>query len=94
MSIKKKDIIHKISADLDVSLIVAEGIYNTIIDEMMAELGNGETVKLSGFGSFQVVTRQPKLGRNPRTGDRLQIPKHLSVKFKMGKNLIKAMNAA
>ena len=92
MGIKKKDIVHKLATELDVALGEAENIYNVVIDEIIGKLGEGTNVKLSGFGSFQVVTRQPKLGRNPRTGDRLQIPKHTSVKFKMGKNLINAMN--
>lgn len=89
---KKKDVIQRIAADLDLSLSDAEQVYRTIIDEMLLQLGKGKTVKLSGFGSFQVVARQPKLGRNPRTGSRLQIPQHMSVKFKMGKNLIRTLN--
>jgi nucleoid DNA-binding protein len=89
---KKKDVIQRIASDLDLSLNDAEQVYRTIIDELLQQLSKGKTVKLSGFGSFQVVSRQPKLGRNPRTGRRLQIPQHTSVKFKMGKNLIRTLN--
>lgn len=93
MSVKKEKIIREIAAELNKSLSDAEGIYSTIVSEMITQLGKGNTVKLSGFGTFQVVNRQPKLGRNPRTGDRLFIPNHKSIKFKMGKNLLSGLNS-
>lgn len=93
MSIKKDNIIKGIAAELNKSLSEAEGIYGTIVSEMISQLGKGNTVKLSGFGTFQVVSRQPKLGRNPRTGARLHIPQHKSVKFKMGKHLLRGLNS-
>lgn len=93
MSIKKENIIRGIADELDKTLSDAEGIYSTIVGEVISQLGKGNTVKLSGFGTFEVVSRQPKLGRNPRTGDRLYIPQHKSVKFKMGKHLFSGLNS-
>ena len=92
MGVKKRHIIRRIASELNVSLTEADKIYNVIIDEMLEQLGKRRAVKLSGFGSFQVVNREPKLGRNPRTGERLHIPRHASVKFKMGKHLMNVLN--
>jgi DNA-binding protein HU-beta len=92
VGLRKKDLVQRISAELEMSLADAEEIYDAIIVEMLRQLGEGDTVKLSGFGSFQIVSREPKLGRNPRTGERLKIPRHTSVKFKMGKSLLRVMN--
>lgn len=94
MGIKKRHIIRQIADELKTSLVEAEKIYDIIIAEMTNQLGKQRTVKLSGFGSFRVVKRQPKLGRNPRTGDRLHIPGHASVKFKMGKHLVNELNGS
>ena len=94
MGVKKRHIIRRIASELSVPLAEADKIYTVIVDEMLEQLGKRKAVKLSGFGSFQVVHRQPKLGRNPRTGERLHIPKHASVKFKMGKHLINVLNGS
>ena len=84
---RKSDAIDVIAAEMGTSRSRAEEIYKRIISLMIAQLGKGNRVTLSGFGTFEVVTRRPKLGRNPRTGDRLMIPQHLAVKFRMGKTL-------
>ncbi|HUX08057.1 MAG TPA: HU family DNA-binding protein [Acidobacteriota bacterium] len=84
---RKSDAIDVIAAELDTSRSRAEEIYKRIVNLMITHLGKGNRVTLSGFGTFEVVTRRPKLGRNPRTGDRLMIPQHLAVKFRMGKTL-------
>jgi DNA-binding protein HU-beta len=84
---RKHDAIGVIARELGVPRLRAEEIYGKIIDQMITQLGKGNRVTLSGFGTFEIVTRRPKLGRNPRTGDRLMIPQHLAVKFRMGKTL-------
>jgi DNA-binding protein HU-beta len=88
---RKKDGLDVIADELQVSRARAEEIYTSIIQNMLTQLGKGNRVTLSGFGTFEVVTRKPKLGRNPRTGERLMIPQHLSVRFRMGKSLLRAM---
>jgi len=50
-------------------------------------LARGEKVTLVGFGTFRVVERRPRRGRNPRTGQTIQIPAKKVPRFKPGKNL-------
>lgn len=53
----------------------------------------GDKVQLVGFGSFDVVERAARTGRNPQTGDSIQIPASKAPKFKAGKALKEAVNA-
>ncbi len=89
---RKKDAVSDISEKLSVNLSRAEEIYNFIISQLIEQLGKGNRVTLSSFGSFQVVMRHSKLGVNPRNGEKLQIPQHLSVKFKMSRKLGQSIN--
>lgn len=55
-------------------------------------LANGENVHLVGFGNFEVVERNERMGRNPKTGEEAVIPASKAVKFKAGKNLKAIVN--
>jgi DNA-binding protein HU-beta len=88
---RKNDAINVIASELGISRARAEEVYETVIGQMITQLAKGNRVTLSGFGTFEVVTRRPKLGRNPRTGDRLMIPQHQAVKFRMGKTLLRGL---
>ncbi|MFP4071576.1 MAG: HU family DNA-binding protein [Desulfovibrionales bacterium] len=68
----------------------AETVYDVTIASIREELGRGEQVTLRGFGTFSVVTRAARLGRNPQTGAPIQIPESKVVKFVPGKNLKEA----
>ncbi len=55
-------------------------------------LANGDTVQMVGFGSFSIAERQARKGRNPKTGEAIDIPAKNAVKFKAGKLLNDAIN--
>lgn len=55
-------------------------------------LANGEKVQLVGFGSFTVVARAARKGRNPKTGETIQIEAKNAIRFKAGKGLAEAVN--
>ena len=59
-----------------------------------ASLKSGQDVKIAGFGNFQVAKRAASMGRNPRTGEPVQIPAAKLPKFKAGKALKDMVNAA
>lgn len=71
----------------------AEEAVNTILATMMEALGNKEPVQLTGFGSFKTSKRNARTGRNPRTGEPLEIPESRTVTFKPGKELKEMLNA-
>ena len=69
-----------------------EHIVNAILDEITDALSRGDRVELRGFGAFSVELRDARLGRNPRTGDSVQVEeKHIPF-FKTGKQLRERLN--
>lgn len=69
-----------------------ERIVTTVFDEIAAALARGDRVELRGFGAFSVKRREPRTGRNPRTGDAVQVAaKHVPF-FKTGKLLRDRIN--
>ena len=73
------------------TLAQAEKAYDKLFDIIGATLKGGDAVTISGFGSFKVVNRKERQGRNPRTGDALQIPASKTVKFTPAKALKESM---
>jgi len=69
------------------TLAQAEAAYDKLFDILGAALKNGDAVGISGFGSFKVVQRKARKGRNPQTGQEIQIPTSKTVKFTPGKAL-------
>ncbi len=64
-----------------------EVVVNTIFDSMTQALKEGERIEIRGFGSFQVKTRDAREGRNPKTGEPVQISAKRTPFFKVGKEL-------
>ncbi len=64
---------------------------DAVFDSITHALKKGDDVRLAGFGTFAVVVRKAKEGRNPRTGAKIQIPAGKSPKFKPGKPLKEAI---
>ena len=65
----------------------AEKALNAAIDAITAALVAGDKVQVSGFGIFEVKEREARVGRNPRTGEAMEIPAGRTPVFKAGKNL-------
>jgi DNA-binding protein HU-beta len=63
-----------------------------VFEEITNSLKQEDEVRLVGFGTFSVATRAASEGRNPRTGERIQIPASKQPKFKAGKGLKDALN--
>ena len=64
-----------------------EVVVNTIFDSMTQALKEGERIEIRGFGSFQVKVREAREGRNPKTGEPVQISAKRTPFFKVGKEL-------
>ena len=65
----------------------AELSVKVIIDAMSDNLAIGERIEIRGFGSFSLNYRPPRLGRNPKTGAKVQVPEKYAPHFKAGKEL-------
>ncbi len=70
-----------------------ERIVSTIFDEITAALARGDRVELRGFGAFSVKRRDARTGRNPRTGESVQVDEKFIPFFKTGKQLRERLNA-
>ncbi|HPW45096.1 MAG TPA: integration host factor subunit beta [bacterium] len=71
-----------------------EVIVNTIFDSMTDSLKSGERIEIRGFGSFEVRTRKPRIGRNPKTGMSVDVGQRKVPFFKVGKELRERVNKA
>lgn len=71
-----------------------ENIVNAILDEITEALAGGDRVELRGFGAFSVKNRGARVGRNPRTGERVEVEEKWVPFFKTGKDLRDRLNAS
>ena len=85
----KTDLIAAVAEASGVSKKDAERVLNASIDKITQELARGGRVHLSGFGIFEVKSRQAKIGRNPATREPVQIPATRVPTFKPSQNLKK-----
>ena len=72
----------------------AEIIVDAVFGSIVETLHRGEKVELRGFGCFRLRRREPRRGRNPRTGDRVDVPSKRVAYFKPGKELRELINRA
>ena len=88
MSINKKDLIEIIAKEQDqLPYRDIELSIKTIIKSMVNSLKKGERIEIRGFGSFSLRYRKPRLGRNPKSGQSVNIEERYVPHFKPGKNL-------
>lgn len=69
-----------------------ETIVDTIFDGMKEALARGEKIEIRGFGNFKTKHRRAKLARNPRTGEKVEVPEKRAIHFKIGKPFHQALN--
>ena len=88
----KADVVDSIAERADLSKKQAADAFDAAIDTITELLKSGERVQLPGFGSFSVSHRAARTGRNPKTGEAIQIAASRAAKFKMGKELKESLN--
>ncbi|CAH7355767.1 DNA-binding protein HU-alpha [Vibrio chagasii] len=89
----KTTLIDNIAAKADLTKAQAKAALEAVLETTTETLAAGEEVALVGFGTFKVNTRAARTGRNPRTGDEIQIAEAKVPAFKAGKALKDAVNA-
>ncbi len=86
----KGDLVEALAKKTKCSKACANDCLNIILDEITKSLAKGKSVVLTGFGTFSVVRRKARTGRNPQTGATIKIPARTVPKFKAGKKLKEA----
>lgn len=88
----KADLVEKIAKDVDIAKAVAERVLNSILQNITKAVTKGDSVQLIGFGTFTSGKRAARVGRNPKTGEAIQIPAAKTVKFTAGKAFKDSVN--
>jgi DNA-binding protein HU-beta len=90
--VNKSELIEAIAEEADLSKAAAGRALDAVINSVVGALKSGEAVSLVGFGTFAVKARAARTGRNPQTGDTIQIAAANIPSFKAGKALKDAVN--
>lgn len=83
----KTDLIDKVAEKSELSKKDAGKAVDAVFETIMETLGTGENVQIIGFGNFEVRDRAARKGRNPQTGEEIQIPASKVPAFRAGKAL-------
>jgi integration host factor subunit beta len=89
----KADLVEEVIRTSNLSKKHAEIIVNTVFHSIIAALQRDDKIELRGFGSFRVRRRRSRQGRNPKTGDRVEVPAKRIPYFKPGKELKDLINS-
>jgi len=89
----KAELIEDVSRAAELSRKDSETIVETIFDSIVKSLRIGDKIEIRGFGSFRTRQRNPRIGRNPKTGARVDVPAKKIPYFKPSKELKDLVNA-
>ncbi len=88
----KAELVDEVAQSTQLTKKHAELIVNTVFESIVHSLQDGEKIELRGFGSFRIRHRGPRIGRNPKTGERVEVPSKRIPYFKPGKDLKRLLN--
>ena len=88
----KAELVDEVARTIQVTKKQAETIVNVVFDSIVESLRNGEKIELRGFGSFRLRSRKSRTGRNPKTGEKVEVPSKKIPYFKPGKELKELIN--
>ena len=91
-NMNKKGLIEAVMKAADIETkAAAERAVDAVFDTIVKTMGRGEEVAITGFGTFRVAKRAAREGRNPKTGEKIQIKASIKPKFRAGKLLKEAV---
>jgi integration host factor subunit alpha len=93
MTLTKVDIVEKVSSRCGYSKLEAHELVENVFDTIKNALEGGENVKISGFGNFVLRDKRSRKGRNPQTGDAMEISARRVMSFKVSQVLKEAINS-
>ena len=88
----KADLVEKVTAAGELTRRDGEVIVETIFDAVIGALKSGDKIEIRGFGSFRIRQRNSRIGRNPKTGERVEVPAKKVPYFKPSKELRDLVN--
>jgi len=88
----KADLTDEVARTADLARKDSQVIVETVLESMVSALKRGEGIELRGFGSFRFRQRGPRRGRNPKTGEAVDVPAKRTPYFRPGKELKELIN--
>ncbi|MCY3928796.1 MAG: integration host factor subunit beta [Acidobacteria bacterium] len=89
----KAHLVEEVARSTDLTKKDAEVIVSTVLESIVDSLKDGDKIELRGFGSFRIRERGSRIGRNPKTGARVDVPSKKIPYFKPGKELKELLNS-
>ncbi len=93
MTLTKVDIVEQVAAKCGFSKLEASELIENVFDMIKDALEGGSNVKISGFGNFVLRDKRSRMGRNPQTGDSMEITARRVMSFKVSQVLKEAINS-
>ena len=90
----KAELVDEVARVVQLTKKQAETIVNIVFDSIVDSLRTGQKIELRGFGSFRLRSRKSRTGRNPKTGEKVEVPSKKIPYFKPGKELKELINTA
>ena len=88
----KADLIEQVAQVVELTRRDSEVVVETIFESIVRSLRTGDKIEIRGFGSFRTRQRKPRVGRNPKTGERVEVPAKKIPFFKPSKELKDIVN--
>lgn len=89
----KAELIEDVTRATELSRKDSETVVETLFESIVRSLRSGEKIEIRGFGSFRIRQRKPRIGRNPKTGARVDVPAKKIAYFKPSKELKDLVNS-
>ncbi|MDG2060189.1 MAG: integration host factor subunit alpha [SAR86 cluster bacterium] len=86
-TLTKADVVDYLHESVGINKTEAKELVENFFDEILISLSKGESVKLAGFGNFDILHKKERIGRNPKTGKEAIISQRKVVSFRAGKKL-------
>lgn len=84
-TITKRELVQRIAEKTGVQQVSAKEVIQSFLDEIITELAKGNRLEFRDFGVFEPKSKAERVARNPRTGEKVQVPEKTTVKFKVGR---------
>lgn len=84
-TVTKRELVQRIAEKTGVQQISAKDVIQSFLDEIINELARGNRLEFRDFGVFEPKSKAHRVARNPRTGDKVEVPEKTTVKFKVGR---------
>ena len=91
-NLTKAELLSQVAEDASITKISADKVLTSLVSNIIDGLKAGKTIAISGLGSFSVNERKARSGRNPKTGETIQIPASNVAKFKASAKLKEVLN--